>query len=57
MTEFLISNDKYANIDDTSKGVVFSFGRFNPFTRGHLGLANKIIDTANKFQKKKENKI
>ena len=54
MTEFLISNDKYANIDDTSKGVVFSFVRFYPFTRGHFGLENKIIDTANKFQKKKK---
>ena len=53
MTEFVRNNDFDKINFENSRGVVFSFGRFNPFTRGHLGLANKIITTANTFEKKK----
>ncbi len=41
------------NIDDQyKKGVVYTFGRFNPFTKGHNNLVNTIKKTANKLEKK-----
>ena len=40
------------NIDDQyKKGVVYTFGRFNPFTKGHNNLVNTIKKTANKLEK------
>ena len=41
------------NINDQyKKGVVYTFGRFNPFTKGHNNLVNTIKKTVKQLEKK-----
>ncbi len=42
------SNDKNLN-EANGKGIVFSFGRFNPPHKGHELLVNKLVSTAKKL--------
>jgi len=53
MTEFAVSEqfNKLHITDEFKKGVVYNFGRFNPFTKGHNNMVKKIQRSARELEK------